>query len=342
MHWYRTGDVRLRHRASCCALLIVALLLSGCSQQQLNKQITDFDASVSTGANAIAAYYTGLNDQEMKIYLEFLAFNPQFEVGDALVIPELDAGGNPTGQNVTFDSPLKKPAFSDKQIAARIKALKELTDYSKNLAALAGADAPANFQANVTTLKERLIALRDSFRNLQNDQAQPDPRAGKFLDPLTSLIGVVGKWYLNERRWSELRKSIIEAEPYVNTILDGVSEDLDSYVFPLAFTAADERYTQAILYYNKNRRTLSLAERVEALDHIRDYKVAYDAAKANRPSAVAQRMKKAHQALVKAAKQNRSPASLAELRAELEFLKDDINTLVTAVRQITGSEEAAS
>ena len=85
---------------------------------------------MNTGATAIAAYYTNLNEQEYDLYFQLLELYPNCEVGDRInygcINPKWQGGGQ------FFDSPLKKPPFPLESIQARIALLKELTTYSKS------------------------------------------------------------------------------------------------------------------------------------------------------------------------------------------------------------------
>lgn len=311
------------------------MFAAGCNRQETSQQITQFDDSVKIGSTAIAAYYTNLNEQEYNLYFELLEIDPDFEVGDKIKFT-ISEKGKP--KDYFLDSPLKAPPFSPRVIEARINTLRELTEYSKNLAALAGDESPAKFQTNVATLKDRLISLQYTFAKLRDETAS-DRTAKNYITPLSDIIGIVGKWHLEKRRWNALQKAIIEAEIPVNIVLDQIAYDLDSYVDPLLDTAADDRYTTAVAYYNLKRTSLKPQERTEILGRIRDYKSAYDTAALYKPSSIPNQMKKAHTALVKTAKSNRSPANLAALKAELELLKDDVEKLKTATQQILGRKE---
>lgn len=315
--------------------LLALLVTCGCQHQQMAAQITGFDEAVAAGAEAISAYYTGLNDQEYALYFELLEIDPQFEVGDRIKFTLVAANGD--REDAFIDSPLKQPPFPMESIQARIRLLKQLTEYSRNLAALAGAESPSQFQANVSTLKDRLISLDGALRKLADKGEDKD--AEKYIGPLSTIVGIVGKWSLDERRWREIRASVIEAELPINALLDGVAKDLDSYVDPVLDLAAEDRYTTAIVYYNLRRKDLTSEQRTRMLQEIRDYKVAYDAARLQKPSSVVLQLKKAHAQLVKVAKSDRAPRDVAALNAELALFKDDVDQLKSAVRAMFGGKE---
>lgn len=159
--------------------------------------------------------------------------------------------------------------------------------------------------------------MRDTFQEFKNRPVR-DREAGKFAEPLSGIIGIVDKWHLEERRWREIRKAIIEAEEPVNSVLNWVAEDLDGYVDPLLDLAVEDRYRTAIVYYNLKRKDLNIEQRTSILQQIREYKAAHDTAKLQKPSSIPAQMKKVHVALAKVAKSNRAPKDLAALKAELD------------------------
>ncbi len=303
-----------------CAVWLL-LCLYACNSKAVSEQVGDFAQSATAANTAIATYYRGLNEQEMDLYFQLLELDPGKRVGDYIDV----ADG--TGQRI--ESPLKRQSFDARAIDERVKVLSHLTAYSRGLAELAGAESPSTFQANVSTLKGKFEDLQRHFTNQRN------PRAMQYAGALEGLVGVVGKWYLDSKRWQAVRAAVVDAETPVDSLLDFVAEDLRT-VQTLNETSADEKYTTAVVYYNLRREKASDAARMAALDQIRRYKQSWDAARASRPDAVVQRLKRAHAALVRVAKEDRTPVSLAALKSELALYKDDVQTLVTSAGIITG------
>lgn len=329
-----------RHSSKSCRTSILArwsvltllVFTTGCNRDKLLKETNEFDKAMNTGAIAIAAYYTDLNEQEYDLYFQLLKLYPNCEVGDRInyncINPKWHQGGK------YFDSPLKTPPFPLKSIQARIDLLKGLTTYSKSLVALAGDDSPTQFQGNIQTLTSSLSSLQVSFQKLQDDRKNPDSRAGQYIGPLGTIVGIFGKQYLQNRQWKDIRKAIIDAEEPVNTILTAVAADLDRYVEPLQDVNADERYSMLINYYNNNRLQLKLEERVALLAEIRQLKTAYDLAALSKPSTIPNQLKQVHIALVETAKSNGAPKNLAQLKAELEQFKSDAEQLKSSIEQL--------
>ncbi|WP_341528137.1 hypothetical protein WKK05_01940 [Nostoc sp. UHCC 0302] len=320
------------------AVFTLLILSTGCGNREaLLKEITEFDDSVQVGTEAIAAYYTSLNEQELQLYSLIIELNPNCEVGDFINYKCLDPDFKPPGDRKDFFvSPLKQLPIPTESIQARVSLLKELADYSESLSALAGDNPAERFQGSIKTLQFRLVALEKKFVALQGKADNiPDSTISKrYLGPIGSIIGVLGKIAIQEAQWSEIRKSIIEAEKPVETVLTAVAEDLDAYALPIVTTGANERYSILINYYNRNRLEFSQNEREDILEKIFDSKQAYDLAVINKPSEIPNGLKNAHASLVKLAKSDGSLKDLSELRAWLEKFQDDAEELKEAVIQL--------
>ncbi len=322
--------VGYRRTAGVLSVAIVLLTLCACSNDAISARVEDFADSVTAANGAIATYYGGLNEQEVELYFQMLELDPTKRVGDYVTV-------SADNRDYTFRSPLSQLPFDEKVIQERIAVLSHLTAYSRGLAELAGAASRSAFQANMSTLKGKLEDLEQHFASARDapGQQQEAKRAKQYAGALEDLVGVVGKWYLNSQRWSAVRRAVVDGEKPVNTLLDFVAEDLQE-VQKAVETGADDRYTTAIVYYNLNRQRAPDAARIAALEQIRRFKQAWDAARKSRPDAVVQRLKKTHTALVRVAKEDRTPVSLAALNTQLELYKDDVQTLVASARVIAG------
>lgn len=333
------------------SILTILLLVTGCGDREnLLKQISEFDRSVQTGTEAIAAYYNNINEQEVKLYTMVIALYPTCELGDEINYQCLNP--NWDGRSGEFSpSPLQQPPIPLESIQARLEILKELSTYSKNLAALAGDTSAEQFQGNMLTLTARLQSLEKKFGELQkkaersnasnsnNPALQPDLTISeRYLTPIGTIIGILGKMATQQAQWSAVRQAIIKAEQPINTILTEIGKDLDAYVYPLTVTGSDQRYTLLILNYNQRRAQLKPAERIEFLNDIIKAKAAYDLAVITKPSIVPNDLLEAHSKLVQLAKSDGNPKDLAEVKAWLERFKADVEQLVIAVRQLAQIE----
>lgn len=320
------------------SIFTLLLLLTGCGDREtLLKEITEFNKSVQVGAESITAYYSSINEQELQLYLLILELNPNCEVGDYVNYKCLDPNFQPPGRKEDyFVSPLKQLPIPLESIQARISLLEELADYSKSLATLAGDDSAEKFQGNIKTLQAWLSALEKKFQVLQGQASNPPDStiSTRYLAPISTIIGILGKIAIQEAQWSEIRKSIIEAEESVNTILTAVADDLDTYALPLVTVGADARYSLLINYYNNNRLRFKQEERAATIAKIVEYKKTYDLAAINKPSIIPNDLIETHKSLVKLAKSDGSVKDIAELKAWLDKFKEDAEQLKDAVIQL--------
>lgn len=317
-------------------VLTSLILVTGCDREELLKEVQEFNKTVNTGTDATEAYYLSLNEIELKLYFELLALNPDKEVGDDVKFTvDIDDGKQ---QEIVLDSPLKKPAFPLPAIQARIELLKALSDYSSALALMAGDDSPEQFEGNITALKDRLISLETSFNGLVSQKENPDSKAQKYLDPISQIIGFLGKIALQEIQFSAIQDAVFDAEEPVNTVLDAIAEDLDAYVKTYLDLAADDAYTTLIDYYNRNRLSLSQSQREALLDRILERKNTFDSVKLNKPSVIPRQLKQVHLALVNSVESGGNAADLAQLRAEIDHFENEVAKLQTGLVQITGDK----
>lgn len=316
--------------------LAFAIVITGCDREKVLEEVSNFDNAVTNASEVTSAYYTNLNEMEFKLYFELLKLNPEYEVGDRIRYVLSDENGQE--QEFFLDSPLKQPPFPLEAIQLRIELLKALSNYGKNLALVAGDESPEEFAGNITALKDRLVSLEKSFSRLRTKEENPDSQAGQYLEPISSIVGFLGKLILTEIQWEAVQDAVIDAEEPVNIILDGIIQDLDAYVDPVQNLALNDLYTTLIDYYNQNRRQLSQQQREVMLNRIRERKNAYDYALLYKPSAVPKQLKQVHLALVNTVESDGDVADLAQLKAEFDRFDQVVKRLQTGLEQIAGEE----
>jgi predicted DNA-binding protein len=338
-------------------ILTLLLLATGCSagRESLLKEITEFNQSVQTGTEAIAAYYENLNEQETQLYIMAITLEPNCEIGDQVNYDCLDPKWDPNSEENRnsegwIDSPLKQPLIPIESIQTRLDILKELSEYSKSLAALAGDESAEKFQGNVITLTERLTSLEKKLieleknarvqpNNASNLSLQPDLTISeRYLTPIGKIIAILGKMATEEAQWQKIRQAILDAEQPINTILTEIASDLDAYVYPLNITGTAQRYRFLMVYYNDRRNQVKPAERTALLQEILVSKKAYNDAVAIKPSKSIKTLQETHTRLVALAKSGGNPKDLAEVKAWLERFKADVEQLATAVKQLVRSQ----
>jgi hypothetical protein len=315
------------------------LFLTSCGNREtLLKDITKFNDSVQVGTASISAYYNSVNENELSLYWLILELNSNCKAGNQINFNCLKPDFNPDKKQGEFvDSPLKKPPIPIASIQARVNLLKEIGEYSKLIAVVAGDDSAEKFQGNIKTLTASLSSLEGRFNKLQGGSDSPPDKtiSSRYLQPISTIISVLGKISIQESKWSTIRKSVVEAEVPVTEVLKAITEDLDTYIGPLLVVDAQARYALVINYYNNNGAKLDQASRVRIISRMADYKKGYDMISVNKPSKISDDLLEAHTLLVKLAKSDGSVKDISELRSWLDRFKDDAEQLKEAVNQLS-------
>lgn len=298
--------------------LFVAFTVMGCVTANFKEPITAFQRSIDTAGAAVGTYYAELNQFERDLYLEERLFNEKLEV------LATDKSG--------MSTPLLGKTFSAESIKARTDAIILLGIYARRLAELAGSDAPARFSVGAKVLGENLDNLASTFSSLRNDATAPS-YAGP-TGPIATIIGVVGKMFLESKRDAALTVAIEQGAPEVTKVLQLLESDLVNVVGPLRQTGAKQILAERVTSYNKNRSKMNQDQRRQALEGIRYAAMQYEIAVAFNPSDLMRGMREAHEALVKYARSDRRPENLAELVSAMEILQNRVQVIAAAVQQL--------
>lgn len=297
------------------AAIALAAALSACVTVDFREPVGDFTTAMGQANGIIGSYFTGMNAFERELYLQRALYDPGLEV------VARDAAG----------STALMPIFSAASIEARLDAVRLLSTYGARLAALAGSDAPARFQAGSKVLGDNLTALSQTFQSLAG---AGDPTAAAFVGPISTIVGVFGEMILEAQREAALRRAVQDGAPAVNAILDQIERDLDRVVQPARTSGAFERVSSAITYYNANRAKLSFEQRRAMLDQIGAEMARHDAALAADPGEAVDGIRDAHAALVRYATSSRKPQDLQALVSAIETFNRRLRPLAEAVQQL--------
>ncbi len=191
--------------------LLGCLLLSGCLNNRYIAPVTTFRNSTNQSISVLSAFYTSRNSYEAQLYLSDIAGDP------TLTVARIDSTGHPT--------PLMQTTFSPAQIKARLDALSVVGVYASRLFDLANTSAPADFATAATALGTNLTSLNTTFQKLG---AAGDPTANSYVGPIASVVGTIGKMYLNDKRDKLVKDAIEEGGPQVNVILSLIRTDMDN------------------------------------------------------------------------------------------------------------------
>lgn len=296
--------------------ICIIFVSSSCVNARFDKPIGSFQKSINESAGVIAKYYDDLNSYERRLYLESVVINPRQE------ILFIDQHGEAT--------PLAGRTFSTKSIKARMDALSLISVYAKRLAELAGSDAPTKFSENTKVLGENLSKLSDTFISLTGS----DATASSYVGPISTLVGLVGQIYLEQRRDAALTKAITDGDPVVRAILQLLESDLVNAVDPLRKTGEKQLLAELVNNYNENRMRINQSERRQAIDKINATAESYSKAIIFNPSGLVAAMTEAYQALVKYAKSPKNPSDFAELVSALETFAARVDTIAGAIHKL--------
>ncbi|QRN98271.1 hypothetical protein JRI60_04155 [Archangium violaceum] len=313
MTWTR-GWTRVVPGAS---LALVLVLLPGCKTPgSFREPIARFQQGTSQASSALGLYYAQMNRFERDLYLDDRLYDSSLEV------LATDAAG-PT--------PLLGKVFSPESIQARMDAIALLGVYAGRLATLAGSEEPGKLPEAATVLGTQLGSLSQQMQTLAG---KGDTTASRYVEPLTTLVGVVTSLYVENKQGAALQKGIEEGTPRVNAIIDLLEADMLGVLGPQRLTGARQALASRVMFYNTHRDKLSLAERRAVLADIRQAAEDYEALVVANPVEMARALRDAHEALRRFALTDRKLESFEELSAAMRAFQGRVETAAAAVQRI--------
>lgn len=310
-------------------MLLSTALLTGCVTTHFSEPITSFRDSINTSGTAIGIYYAEINQFEREIYLDERLYDPTKEV------LATDEQGKPT--------PLIGALFSAESIKARTDAITLLGVYAQRLSELAGSEAPKQFAEGAKILGDNLFNLQKTFEKLGKDDDEKkiiDATAKNYSGPIGTIVGVIGRIYLEKQRDAAVKRAIEEGTPAVRTVLALLQKDLTEVIDPLKRVGLKEKLADRVTYYNDNRKA-SFEQRRQILAEIDAAASRYETALIANPANLIQTMSEAHESLAKYAGSPKTPGSFAELLAALQTFKIHAQAVADAVKQIRDLRKGA-
>ena len=302
----------------CVALCLAAVFSTGCAVNRYSGPVGNFRDKANRSAAVLAEFYSSRNQYEIDLYLTEVAVDPTQQV----LLKNSDGTSTPLG----------KPTFSPAGIQARLSALDLIGVYANRLADLASSDAPQRFNTAATLLGDNLTSLSSTFGTLSGSG---DPTAGKYIGPISKLVGAIGEMILENKRDQLITAGIQNAAPQVDQLLILIRNDLEKIFSLQASAGGNQRFaTLASAYNNEDRTKLSYEARKQRLAEIKDAARARADDVSSAPSALVTSMADAHAALVRLAKSKRTPADFSQFNAELELWTTRIETLAAQFRVI--------
>ncbi|ATB29314.1 hypothetical protein [Melittangium boletus] len=298
--------------------VLVLALLPGCKTPgSFREPVARFKEANTSASVALGKYYAELNRFERDLYLD----ERLYDVG--LEVLASDAAGQPT--------PLLGKLFSPESIQARMDAIALLGTYAERLATLAGSEDAGKLPEGAQALGAQLGTLGLQLEKLSG---KGDSTAGRYVAPVTTLVGVVTSLYLENKQGQVLQEGIQRGAPQVTALLDLLEADLVEVLGPQRLTGAKQAVASRVMYYNLQRGTLSLAERRAVIEDIRQSATVYEALVVANPVELARALRDAHEALLRFARSDRQLQSFEELSSAMQAFKGRVDIASAAVQAI--------
>jgi hypothetical protein len=308
----------MRRLRGWAALALGLALLPGCKTPgSFREPVARFQQGTTQAKTALGKYYTELNRFERDLYLDERLYDPGLEV------LATDAGGQPT--------PLLGKLFSPESIQARMDTLTLLGVFAERLATLAGSEEPGKLPEGSKALGEKLGSLG---RQLEVLSKKGDSSASRYVEPVTTLVGVVGSLFVEHKQTEALQKGLEQGAPRVEALIDLLEADLVEVLGPQRLTGARQALASRVVFYNLNKGKLSLAERREVLADIRRASDDYEALVVAHPVELARALRDAHEALLRFARSKRELTSFEELSAAMQSFQGRVQAAAAAVQRI--------
>jgi hypothetical protein len=297
--------------------MILALFFAvGCAHKNFQQPIANFQQNIEKSAVIISQYYNELNAYERNLYLQERLYNPD------LSIYLKNKNNRPT--------PLAGTVFSVEGVQARLDSLDLLAAYALRLSALAGSEAPAKAEEASQALGQNLNQLSQTFKKLNK---KGDPTAKDYLTPVSSLVGLVGRMYLEAKQEKALTKFVKQGEPSVSGILNNLEKDMGSIVKQARQTGESMMLAERVNYYNLNKSQMTFEERRLLISEINLAAQGRQLALAVDPAKVVQDIRNAHNALVAYAESDKQPKDLSQLAAAMELFANRVDQAAQALKQ---------
>lgn len=326
---YRGNMTRNRQTLTLILLSSILFTLTACDNTQFRAEIGEFQASMTASRSAIETYYLEMNQFERELYL---------------LRRELD-GTKPAGVEYMSDRAADDPfvfddtnfyvngPFTAESIQARLDALKLIGQYGTRLAELAGTDSPTVFADRTAALGTNVANLSGTFRRL----ARSEPTglsAANYVEPISKLVGLVGRLYLERKRDRALVAAIREATPQISVINYYLKRDFEEIINPQRETGLRQTIKDLLLNYNRNRAKSDRKARKQMLDEINAAVRTYELFRDADPSKVVEKMEEANKALFSYANSDRKKTDLTLMVLRFGEFRDYAEKIVRNVQEI--------
>lgn len=209
-------------------------LLSGCTDAQLEKYVSEFNAVVVEARVAIRSQYQKANDIQRALYVDQVRYNP----GTKLEVYADDNDTDPTGL-VKY--------YSDEFVQVRLEAIDALASYTEGLAALALSDTPDRAKQALVQTGERLNTISKNLSTVTNGDSL---KVSQFSTPIAQLVSIVAREVLDFVKYREVRKSVRGSKEIVDKLCTRLINDLNGMVRIDQSTVATENTSDQLALFN--------------------------------------------------------------------------------------------
>jgi hypothetical protein len=356
-------------------LLLSTLALSGCNAERLQNAVVQLDTSTSKATTAFRTYYDGLNDFRRDYYFTTLRFRPNREMGEIesikIKVPKIPQGntmpadpavatGTTEEMSITQSTGLID-YYSQPEIAARLGALKALSDYTQGLAKLAGANVGEEAKTEVRGITDNMKSIA---AHIQSFSKKKGDTFANYAGPIGELAGIAAEAWLNAKQSKDLRQCVIDGAPKVDALLKLLDRDFqltDQTVDTLGKNQVLQYY---IDFYNDNY-VIALKpepeskpkselegkpkfsalvidkERIEFLNQAQHAANSLSTLKHFEPAGFLAALKKAHEHVLKLAENKATDEeSFKELLSDLSNLMNEADRVSRAAEQIAAANQS--
>jgi len=308
-------------------LLTTVVLSTACDNSEFREQIGEFQKAMNDSRSAVEVYYQEMNQFEKDLYLLRREMRPDKTVD---IVYDGKLGPKPP---VAPDVLYINGPFPPASIQARLDALKLINLYGTRLAELAGSDSGAVFESSTAALGNNIVHLGSTFSQLANG---PDKTAVNYVGPVSKLVGLVGRLFIERKRDRALIEAVREATPLVTQITSRLKKDFEDVISPARRTGLEGTISAIVQYYEVERvkATNTRKDRKAILAELNGAMRSYELFIASNPADMAQSMEDANQALLAYANSGRKKADFAQVVARIGEFRDRAQEVVAQVKEI--------
>lgn len=320
-------------------VLVASLVsLGACSPYSFQKEITSFSSSVDHLSNGFTNGFAAIvSDRQAKLQLDLTTARSKVSMTSSCLAAPSDLGPNAPPCEV-FPTGSTPPSLSDvektrKQTTAVLSALK---DYGDALAAVTNA-------ADRTAFNNAVAQLSGSVGALAKTADVVAPGASTIAPVTVDLIGWLFGTALDQQRFDSLKAAVNAvgtAPSHGQSPMNVVATTMGAGLYALSQARQAILIAEVQELSGQLRPALSNSAYQQGLTNTQSVLVVLDGLRQANPTAAAQALVKAHDALVAAV--NDPSRNYASLITAVGDFADQASALETAITATTASEKPAT